>query len=179
MSRVVRTAGETAGQVRLEAMAPNHLDEVAAIEEMCSSQPWSRSLFAGELEQEQPYLVAVGGEADSEPTVLGFAGYIQLSDDAHVTNVAVHPGARRRGIARRLLVALLTDAIGRGVRDVTLEVRASNEPALSLYRTFGFAPEGVRPRYYSDPTENAVLLWARDIGHPLYRLRLEKLGGAR
>jgi ribosomal-protein-alanine N-acetyltransferase len=165
-------------EVRLEEMAEQHLDAVVALEQMCSSQPWSRSLFAEELAQGQPYVVAVETtSAESEAMVAGFAGFVQLADDAHITNVAVHPTRRRCGVATRLLLGLFDHAVQRGIQDVTLEVRASNEAAMGLYRRFGFAPEGIRRAYYSRPTEDAVILWARSIGGRSYRRRLSLLGG--
>ena len=84
-------------------------------------------------------------------------------DEGHITNVAVHPDRRRRHLASRMLLVMFREAIGRGVTDLTLEVRMSNHAAQELYRRFGFAPGGVRKNYYSDVGEDALIMWANDI----------------
>ncbi len=147
--------------VTIEAMRRRHLRGVVAIEERTNHRPWSHRLFAGELRMptSRIYLVAMSGHE-----VLGYCGLMLVGDEAHVTNVAVHPDHRRRGIARRLLVRMLREAIDREIDAVTLEVRASNTAAQELYRGFGFAPGGVRPNYYSDVGEDALIMWAHDIG---------------
>ena len=95
-------------------------------------------------------------------------------DQAHVTNVVVDPDRRREGIATRLMLALAEQAIGRGCVAWTLEVRASSEGAQELYRRFGFAPAGVRKRYYEN-VEDAIVMWCHDIDGADYAARLEEL----
>lgn len=164
-------------------------EAVAQIDAMGSSRPWSADLFAGELTQAVPhhYVVAVAsgtvdsgaghsgagdsGTVDSgavaSGAVVGYAGSIVMVDDLHITNIAVDPAFRRRGIASDLMSSVIAYARDAEVTGVTLEVRASNEAALALYRRFGFAPEGVRKGYYHDPTEDALLLWLRDLDRPI------------
>lgn len=142
------------------------INAVAAIEARVSPDPWSAKLFAGELDVHQAsrhWLVA----EDSEAQIVGFGGTMFVAGEAHVMNIAVSPDHARKGIARRLLARLITEAIERGSEALTLEVRVSNEPAIALYRQFKLAPVGARPRYYPDG-ENALILRAIDIDQPLY-----------
>lgn len=153
-------------------MRRRHLRGVMAIENETSSHPWSQSLFLGELRNPTGRIYNVATDAHR---VIGFCGLMIVADEGHVTTIAVAPDARRMGVARRLLVRTIREAVERGVVDVTLEVRTSNEAALAMYRRFGFAPGGVRPRYYSSPVEDALIMWAHDVDEPDYLTRLEEL----
>ncbi len=84
-------------------------------------------------------------------------------DELHINNVAVGPRFRRQGFARRLLTHVMQDAVGKGATQATLEVRRSNGPALRLYDVLGFTVRGVRRDYYSNPVEDALILW-RSLG---------------
>lgn len=150
-------------------LAEADLDAVAALEAKVSDQPWSRQLFADELRvhhAERHWLVAE--QRSPEPTILGFGGMMYALEDAHLMNVAVEPDRHRRGVGRRLVANLVLEAIDRGARNLTLEVRVSNTPAIALYRRFRMAPVGSRPGYYADG-EDALILWAHDIDHSAYR----------
>lgn len=149
-------------------MRRRHLSAVVRIEEATNGHPWSYQLFRNELDfpASRHYLVALIG-----PQVVGFGGLMQTADEGHITTMAVDVEYRRRGIGASLLLALLEIAREAGVVDATLEVRASNVAAQALYRRFGFAPEGVRPRYYRAPVEDALILWARGIDRPAHRSR--------
>ena len=107
------------------------------------------------------YVVA---RADEE--VVGFAGLWVMVDEAHVTTFAVDPRWRRRGVGERLLLALLDVALGRHAREATLEVRLSNLPARKLYEKHGFRPVGIRPRYYSDNGEDALIMTTEALASP-------------
>jgi ribosomal-protein-alanine N-acetyltransferase len=102
-------------------------------------------------------------------SIIGYAGLWQMVDEAHVTTIATHPGARRRGLGELLLVALIDIGYDIGARFMTLEVRVSNEPAKALYRKYGFAIVSTRPRYYSDNNEDAYIMWTDEITQPVYR----------
>ncbi len=104
---------------------------------------------------------------------MGYGGIMVIDGDAHVMNLAVAPRRRRQGLASRLLLALIDEALGLGASHLTLELRASNEPARLLYERFGFTPVGVRPRYYGD--EDALVMWALDADAPAFRDRLDRL----
>lgn len=153
-------------------MRRRHLRGVVDIENRTNPRPWSEALFLGELRMptSRIYTVAVDSHR-----VLGYCGLMVVSDEGHITNVAVDPAARRRGIARQMLGRTIRDAVERGVNSLTLEVRVSNRGAQELYRRFGFAPGGIRPRYYSGPTEDALIMWAHDVDTPEYGARLKEM----
>jgi [ribosomal protein S18]-alanine N-acetyltransferase len=152
--------------VRFEELGAEHLEAVADLESRVNPQPWSYDLFAGELDVDVParHWLVVVDEADQ---MIGFGGVMYVVDEAHLMNLAVEPACRRTGIARRLIGHLFLEAVERGARNLTLEVRASNAAAIALYRRFDFAPVGVRSGYYPDG-EDALVLWVHDIDRPDY-----------
>jgi ribosomal-protein-alanine N-acetyltransferase len=105
----------------------------------------------------------------------GFAGMWIMLDEAHITTIGVDPDRQRRGLGEFLFVALLDEAIQRHATWVTLEVRVSNQPALELYRKYGFTVQGRRPRYYSDNNEDAFIMWSGSFRNAGYRTRVEAL----
>jgi ribosomal-protein-alanine N-acetyltransferase len=140
-----------------------HLRAVTVIEKAVNPHPWSYNLFAGELKlpTSRRWLVAVEGN-----DLLGFAGLMFTDGEGHLTNIAVHPDHHRRGIGTLLLLDLMDVAEACGVVDMTLEVRASNGAAQSMYTKFGYAPGGIRRKYYRDNSEDAIIMWATGIGNP-------------
>jgi [ribosomal protein S18]-alanine N-acetyltransferase len=165
----------------IEPMRRRHLTQVMPIERSAYPKPWSRAVFESELDQvrggSRYYVAARRGRS-----VVGYAGLWITpdpdGDQAHVTNVAVAPEQRRTGVATELMVALARYAIGRGCVAWTLEVRVSSVGAQELYRRFGFAPAGVRTRYYEN-TEDAIVMWCHDLATPEYAVRLEELSCGR
>jgi ribosomal-protein-alanine N-acetyltransferase len=129
--------------------------EVMDIERVTYPTPWSRAMFLSELGRRYGMgLVAV------EPAgVLGYLMATQHAEVWHILNVSVHPTRRGQGIGGLLLSSLFERADGRAERGFTLEVRVSNEPAIRLYRRMGFLDGGVRPHYYSDNGEDALIMW--------------------
>jgi [ribosomal protein S18]-alanine N-acetyltransferase len=101
--------------------------------------------------------------------IVGFAGLWLMVDEAHVTTIATHPNYRNRGLGELLLTSLIDIAYDIGARQVTLEVRVTNSTAQNLYRKYGFRETGVRPRYYSDNHEDALIMWTDDIMSNRYR----------
>ena len=146
---------------------------VLAIEAQCYPKPWSQSVFTSELQQvrsgSRHYVVA-----RRDRHVVGYAGLWFTADEAHVTNVAVEPSARRDGIGRQLMLALAHEAIDRGCEGWTLEVRLSSVGAQEMYRMFGFEPAGVRKRYYEN-VEDAIVMWCHDVQSDGYRNRLREI----
>lgn len=140
-------------------MTPADAVAVEKVERACFSMPWSREAFWEEASQEAAYYLL----ALEDGEVVGYVGIWLLGEEGHITNVAVAPEMRRRGIARALLLALMKISGGRGARSMTLEVRPSNEAALALYKKFGFRSVGRRPHYYTDNGEDAEILWNTDI----------------
>ena len=131
------------------------LPAVVAIENACYSQPWSETTLFNELTG-LPHSRVWGIKAAGE--LLAFAVVWVIADEGHLANLAVAPEARRRGLARQLLQESLLDARRRGARAVYLEVRASNRAAQELYLSAGFRLIGIRPRYYENNQEDAVLM---------------------
>ncbi len=140
-------------------MRAEDLDAVTALETAAFSRPWKREDFSAALQKEE-YLYFVAEEG----RVLGVAGLIMTPPEADISNVSVAQEARRRGIAGGLLRALLSEGRRRGLKDFTLEVRASNSAAIALYEGLGFICEGVRKAFYSDPREDALIYWLRGEG---------------
>ena len=140
----------------LDRMRPEDLDEVLVIERASFSMPWSRGAFLYEMQQNRVARCWVG--RDDAGRVAGYLCLWEVSDEVHITNVAVRPDARRRGIARLLLRTVLDDARSRRFKIVVLEVRPSNHHAVHLYETFGFRVVGRRRGYYYDTGEDALVM---------------------
>ncbi len=146
--------------VTLKKMSPKHVDQVAEIEKAIFPHPWSRRSFLDELMQNRlaSYIVAVTGNK-----VVGYAGMWLILDEAHITNVAVHPGYRKKGIGKALMLELIRRAIIAGIVKMTLEVRPSNTAARHLYAMLGFEEKGLRRHYYTDTGEDAIIMWKDDL----------------
>jgi ribosomal-protein-alanine N-acetyltransferase len=136
-------------------MRSRDLDEVVAIERASFTLPWSRGAFLYEMEQNRVARCWVLREAGE---VIGYVCLWEIGDEVHVTNIAVRPSARRRGLGRTLLSSVLDDARQRRLRVVGLEVRPSNNEALGLYDSFGFKVVGRRKGYYYDTGEDALVM---------------------
>lgn len=163
------------------------IDSIIAVEAESFSVPWPRQAFVDELTRnivsyyvvmEQISVVADGaaGEApagqtrgqeyeESEGTrmqrseVVGYMGMWIIVDEAHITNIAVHPQARRQQIAELAVRQMMLVAKERGAERMTLEVRKSNEAAIGLYEKVGFVNYGLRKNYYIEPREDAIIMW--------------------
>ena len=131
-----------------------HVPQVAALEKECFIDPWSQRSVASELDN--PLALWLVWEEDGQ--VLGYVGSQTVLDETDMMNVAVSAQARRRGIAQALVEALVLRLKQRGSRCLTLEVRASNAPAICLYEKLGFRQVGRRPNYYSHPKEDGLIL---------------------
>ena len=135
-------------------MNRQHVTQVAELEKICFSDPWSENSIASELDNKLAFwLVAVEGE-----TVAGYIGSQTVMDETDMMNVAVHPDFRRQGIAEALVNGLVDRLKDMGSHCLTLEVRASNAPAISLYEKLGFSEIGRRKNYYRNPREDALIL---------------------
>ena len=150
-------------QRHVEPMRPEDLDQVLAIERASFSMPWSRGAFLYEIQQNR---VARCRVVRDGAIIVGYLCLWEIGDEIHVTNVAVHPGRRREGIARSLLAGLLAEAQSRDVRLIVLEVRPSNREAIALYESFGFKVAGRRRGYYYDTGEDALVMEAQLVPGP-------------
>ena len=141
--------------VRIVPMNADHLDEVAELERICFSVPWSRNMLAEELDNLlSAFLVAL----DDSDKVVGYAGVQVILDEGYITNVAVRPECRRQGVAAKLLQVFLDFAKANQLAFLTLEVRASNYDAIALYGSRGFRSVGRRKNYYEHPKEDAIIM---------------------
>lgn len=140
--------------MRFLEMKAVHVPQVAALEKLCFSDPWSENSIASELKNGLAlWLVAV-----NDDTVVGYIGSQTTTGGTDVMNIAVHPDWRRRGIAESLIDRLILELRNWGSNSLMLEVRASNGPAISLYEKMGFSHVGRRPNYYRNPKEDALIL---------------------
>lgn len=149
-------AQEKAGEeLSISEMLPQDAAETAALERIIFTMPWSENGFLTSLQSPDTlYLVArVGGR------IAGYCGFLQSFDEADITNAAVAPDFRGRGVGTRMLRELMARGRERGVSRYTLEVRQSNEAAIRLYRKLGFASVGIRKDFYERPRENALIMW--------------------
>ncbi len=162
-------------RLSVEAMGLPDLPEVQAIERLSFTTPWPPHAYRTELQSNRlaHYVVA---RADGR--VVGFAGMWLMVDEAHVTTFAVHPAWRRQRIGERMLLSLIDVALARGAREATLEVRLSNLGARRLYEKYGFRPVGLRPRYYSDDNEDALIMTTETLDGAPMQARLARLRAA-
>ena len=140
--------------MKIEKMNACHVAQVAELEAVCFSDPWSEKSIASELENKLAlWLVAL-----NDDRVAGYVGSQTVVGETDMMNVAVHPDFRRQGIAEALVLALVAELQKIGSNCLTLEVRASNEPARQLDEKLGFYQIGRRPKYYRNPREDALIL---------------------
>lgn len=192
------TGNRIALRYTVEAMSAADVEEVVAIERASFRFPWSGQAFLSDLSL--PYAVwrvarPATGESSSIGAsaaprwhlfaprrvrrkvacpVVGYAGAQVILDEGHITNIAVHPAHRQRGVGELLLADLIDQLYPRGVLRLTLEVRVSNLAAQALYRKYGFTVEGRRLRYYGDG-EDALVMWTDRLDAAPARARLQEL----
>jgi [ribosomal protein S18]-alanine N-acetyltransferase len=148
----------TSGDLVIEQVtSPEDLDRVATLEAVCFTNPWTREMLERELRQSQ--VARVYAVRDKAGDIAAFCTCWIMLDELHINTIAVAPDRRRQGLATRLMLHVMLDAAREGGKRATLEVRASNVPARHLYSTLGFAETAVRPRYYTQPDEDGIILW--------------------
>ena len=156
----------------MSAMRVEDIPAVHAVERQSFATPWPAYAFRHELQSNRlaRYIVARVGDQ-----VVGYAGMWLMVDEAHITTFAVLPAWRRVGVGTRLLLDLLDISTGMGAAEAPLEVRLSNTAARALYERFGFRPVGLRPRYYSDNNEDALIMTSDALDSPTMRERLDRV----
>ena len=185
----------------LEPMRAGDIDEVRLIERQCFPTPWPKESFRYELERNRMahYLIlrrdAVDGEVVPEPierpglfrrlfrrnhvdrptSIVGFAGLWLMVDEAHITTLAIAPDYQGKGLGELLLVGVTEVCAAYGAKMMTLEVRPSNAIAQKLYGKYGFTGQGVRPHYYSDDGEDALVMWSEEIGSTVFQDRFKRM----
>ena len=151
--------GKQMSGIDFRQMTESDVDAVVEIENVSFSLPWSRQSFHDEMQNERAfYLLAVEGER-----AIGYVGAWLIFDEAHITNVAILPEYRRRGIGEKLMKQMIEAVKHKGIQSMTLEVRESNFAAQAMYKKFGFEVAGIRKNYYEDNRENAMIMWLKGI----------------
>jgi ribosomal-protein-alanine N-acetyltransferase len=146
-------------RVEVSPMQRADLEEVLEIERHAFGSPWSRQIFLEELDREWAHLELLRErQKDGRSVVVAFCNYWLVRDEVHLLNIATHPDRRRNGHARALLAHVVDFARRHLCRYVTLEVRRSNVGAIDLYRQFEFQAVGIRPKYYVEDQEDAVVM---------------------
>ena len=132
---------------------------VAEIERQIFSIPWSEKAFRDSMESDNTIYIV----AKENNNVAGYAGMYLSFEEGNITNVAVNPLSRRKGIGEKIVRDILNRAYEKGVRDVFLEVRETNSVAIALYEKIGFKEEGIRKNFYDKPRENALIMWKHNL----------------
>ena len=156
--RRLQDSESTPSALALRRMIPGDLDEVMAIEREAFQHPWSAELFARELRHEWSTVLVAERGAGDRPSIVGFVIFWLVHDEIHVLNIATGRHQRRGGVARTLMRECLAQGRSRGARLATLEVRRSNAAAIHLYERLGFRTVGVRPNYYAEEHEDALVM---------------------
>ena len=159
-------------RVELVTMRRRHVRQVMRIEAQVYPRPWSSALFLQEIVRraDRIYLAA-----RYEGDVVGYGGLITSGLEAHITTIAVDPAYHRTGVGTKLMVGLLDAAIDRGAKTLSLEVRRSNYAAQNMYERFGFRPVGLRPGYYVETGEDAIVMWVDQTDGPEYAALLDRM----
>jgi len=145
-------------RLEIVPMRPADLDEVLEIERLSHRSPWPRQVFIEELARDWAHLIVLKERRAGGMVAVGFCNFWVVRDEVHVLNVATHPDERRKGHASRVLEHVLEFAARHACRYLTLEVRRGNQGAIKLYRQFGFRPVGIRPNYYVEDGEDAIVM---------------------
>ncbi len=161
--------------VTIETMQPEDIEQVAELDKKCFPVPWSAGAYNTEVRNPSAYYIV----ARADGRIVGYAGMWLIMDEAHITTIGVDPEFRGRKIGERILVNLLDEAVHRGARRATLEVRRSNSIAQNLYQKYDFHTVAVRKGYYTDNNEDAFVMWVDDMWSAdflrMFRQRKERL----
>lgn len=163
---------ESLQKISLRRMTKDDIDAVMEIEAAAYGEHhWSRESFYNEINNKLAYYYIA---LDSNSNIVGFAGSWQIIDEAHITTIAVSPTFRRNKTGEILLQAIFNECFKNKIKYITLEVRESNIPAISLYEKYGFKSLGVRKGYYQDNNENALIMWTENIFWDKFKEKYEQ-----
>lgn len=149
-------------KIRITKMTENDLDEVMEIEEVSFNAPWSKRMFLSELKG-NPFSHLYVARILERDEIAGYVCFWLVFEELHLMNLSVHPRWRREGIGEELLRWALANGSEAGAKAATLEVRSSNDAAKGLYKKVGFKTRSIRRNYYSNPKEDAVIMWMDNI----------------
>jgi len=142
--------------VIIREIIEDDIDQILEIEKESFSTPWSRNSFLTEI---QKNLLAKYIVAELDNNILGYGGLWLILNEGHITNIAVKKAHRGKGIGEQLIQGLINYCVDNNIDNMTLEVRKSNIVAQNLYKKYGFIDYGIRPNYYSDDGEDAIVMW--------------------
>jgi ribosomal-protein-alanine N-acetyltransferase len=162
--------------LRIEKLRRRDLRYLLPIENTVFPEPWSVAVFNSELALRHGRRYSAAWDGDQ---MAGYIGFMMVGEEAHITTIATAPAYQRAGVATALILDGIHALRGTGVKHLSLEVAAHNEPAQALYRRFGFAPVGVRRNYYPRTGEDALVMWVYDIDSEEYARRLVELARPR
>jgi [ribosomal protein S18]-alanine N-acetyltransferase len=158
--------------LRIEKLKRRDIRQLLRIEAKVFPEPWSVAVFNSELALRKGRLYRAVWDGDE---MAGYIGFMMVDDEAHMTTIATSPSFQRKGLATTMIVDGIHTLRAGGIKHISLEVAANNEPAQALYRRFGFAPVAVRKNYYPVTGQDALVMWVYDIDSDEYALRLEEL----
>lgn len=158
--------------LKLRSLTTNDLSAILELDQACFGGLWTMEGYQRELDSPNSELLGLLSPLSSNKLV-AMGCFWAILDEAHITILGVHPQYHRQGFGQALLYALLKTACDRGLERATLEVRASNVAAISLYQKFGFKTAGRRRRYYKDNGEDALILWLSELQYPQFQRTLE------
>ncbi|MBQ0014245.1 MAG: ribosomal protein S18-alanine N-acetyltransferase [Oscillospiraceae bacterium] len=144
--------------MKILSLSSIHIDSVVEVEEACFAHPWNREGIESNFNNPDAYFFVALDDADK---VIGYIGTYMVRDECFVTNVAVLPSCRKQGVGSALVKQAVSSAQANGASFITLEVRLSNVEAINIYKKFGFESDGVRPKFYRDPDEDALIMTKR------------------
>lgn len=163
-------------QIIIKQMETSDVDAVFEIEKASYGEHhWSKESFYNEIQNNIGFYIIAFNPQNNQ--ILGYLGSWFIVDECHITNVAVNPQFRRQKIAQQLLIALINQCYEKFIKYITLEVRVSNIPAISLYEKFGFKSIGVRKKYYQDNNEDALIMFTENIWHEKFKTVYNNLVG--
>ncbi len=153
---------------KIVKMEHDYIDDILQVEELCyGAHHWSRDSFLTELNNKiSSYRCIIDTQTNK---CVGYMGIWKIADEAHVTNLSVHPDYQNKKFAHRLLLASIDECYENKIKYITLEVRESNEKAIGLYKKFGFKSLGKRKKYYQDNNEDAYIMWSENIFDKKYK----------
>lgn len=153
-------------EFKVREMTHGDIDDILQIEELCyGAHHWSRESFITELNNPISSYKCIC----KDEKCVGYMGIWKIMDEAHVTNLSVHPQFQNNKLAHRLLLASIQECYNNKIKYITLEVRVSNEKAIHLYEKFGFKSLGLRKKYYQDNNEDALIMWSENIFDKKYK----------
>jgi len=159
--------------LKIQSLTTDHLTELLELDKACFDGLWTLEGYRRELESPNSHFMGLFSPF-SRTALLGMGCFWSILEEAHITLLAVHPEYQGQGLGAALLYSLLRTANELGLERATLEVRASNQGAISLYQKFGFKTAGRRPRYYKDNDEDALILWLSDLQTAKFLKNLDK-----